>query len=207
MAKPSESHLAFIPEILFDKVVELTQVPVNYNDMTTLILGIVCTAYPESMYKNDVKNWTSKFNTSAIVPVKLKSLADSPNVLNAADAISEINAALERMNTISNDSPVRLILVGPGHTHFTLESIQHLMKKWKTPDGGERLQKKLHFVTSGDTPSEEMFDLCKQLCLTNVCNSVQFYNTMYYNPFGYYNKPVAVLRVAKQGGSPAQLES
>ena len=155
--------------------------------MTTVILGIVCQAYSKSMYKNDIKNWKTKFNTSTIHEIECLSLADSPELLNAADAIGKINEALDFMNKIPSDSTIRLILVGPGHTKFTLEAIQHLMKKWKTPDGGERSQKKLHFITSGDTPGEEMFNLCKQLCLTGICTSIQFYNTMYYNPFGYYN--------------------
>ena len=184
--KPSESHLAFIPEMLYDKVVEMTSVSLNNNAMMTLILGIVCSAYPGSMYKNDVKNWNSKFNTSEIHQVEFKSHMDSPELMDRSDAITKINEALERMNEIPNGSPVRLILVGPGHTQFILEAIKHLMKMWKVKDG-ERSEKKLCMVISGDTPSEENFELCKQLCLTGVCNSIHFYNTMYYNPFGYYN--------------------
>jgi len=185
---PSESHLAFIPEILFDNVIELTSVTLNNNDMATVIIGIVCKAYTEVMFKEDVKNWKSKFNTSKVTPVQFQSHTDSPDTLNAAHAIEKINATLETMKSIPNASPVRLILVGPGHTQFTLDAIKHLMKKWTNSDGTERSQKKLYFAISGDTPSEELFELCKELCLTGLCSSIQFFNTIYYRPFGYYNK-------------------
>ena len=137
--------------------------------------------------QNDVKNWRSKFTTSEIYPVDFKSLMDAPELMNQPDAIPKINAALERMNDIPNGSPVRLVLVGPGYTKFILQAIDHLMKMWKAHDG-ERSVKKLCMVISGDTPSEKHFEQCKQLCLTGVCDSIQFYNTMFYNPFGYYNK-------------------
>jgi hypothetical protein len=135
---PSESHLAFIPEILFDNVIELTSVTLNSNDMATVIIGIVCKAYTEVMFKEDVKNWKSKFNTSKVTPVQFQSLTDSPDTLNQAHAIEKINATLETLKSIPNGSPVRLILVGPGHTEFTLDAIKHLMKKWTNSDSSER---------------------------------------------------------------------
>jgi len=187
--KPSESHLAFIPATLFDKVIELTSVTLNSNDMTTLILGIVCKAHTDVMFKADVKEWKSKFNTSSVINVQFQSLTDSPELLNQSHAIEKINSAMETMKAIPNGLPVRLILVGPGHTKFTYQAIKHLLKKWTNSDGSERSQKKLCFVISGDSPSEELFELCKELCLTGLCSSIQFYNTIYYRPFGYYNKP------------------
>ena len=187
--KPLDCHLAFVPQELNDNVIELTSVKLDRGDMTTVVLGIICQAYTKAMWRTDVKNWEREFPNSAFYDLDLETLCDSPNLLNAPDAIKKIDTALTHMNAIEDDLPVRLILVGPGHTKFTMEAIQHLLKQWKMQTGGERVQKRMHFIISGDNDDEENFDLCKQLCLTGVCHSIQFYNTMYYNPFGYYKKP------------------
>jgi len=185
-----DSHLAFIPSELHENVIELTSVKLDRSSITTVMLGIICPpTYSASMWKTDVKSWEHEFPNSAIYEIDLKALPNSPKLLDAADAIEKINRALPRMNDVSDNHPLRLILLGPGHNVFLNQSIQHLLKEWKTPDGGERRKKIIHFIISADTEKEEIFDLCKQLCLTGVCHSIQFYNTRYYHPFGYYNKP------------------
>jgi hypothetical protein len=185
--KASESHLAHIPNVLHDNVIELTSVRLDCTAEPTVMLGIVNQAYPSSMWEVDANKWQTVFPNSSVIEIKLCSLRDSPQVLDTAIAIPNVEKGLSLMNSISGDTPLRVILLGPGYASILPRTIKHLLKEWKTPDGEERPQKKLNLVISNTTKAEEYFELCKRLCLTGVCHSIQFYNTEYYFPFGRYN--------------------
>jgi hypothetical protein len=186
--KANESHLAHIPNVLHDNVIELTSVQLDCSAEPTVMLGIVNQAYSSSMWKVDVARWTAVFPNSSIIEIQLYSVRDSPQVLDTAKAIPKVEEGLSLMNSCSDNTPLRLILLGPGYAPGILfKTIRHLLKEWKTPEGGERQQKKLNFVISNTSRVEQYFDLCKRLCLTGVCHSIQFYNTDYYYPFGRYN--------------------
>jgi hypothetical protein len=149
--------------------------------MLTMFLGIICNSYNEYMWKDDVKKWEHQFVNSPLLEIPMKSVVDLPNVLDAADAIKVTTSALSRMNDVMEPSPVRFVLIGPGHTEFLFSAIEHLLKQWER----EPNKKSLRFVVSGD-PRQLYFEFCKKLCLQGTCHSIQFYNTMDYHPFGFY---------------------
>ena len=186
--KESDCHLAHIPCELHNNVIELTSVPLDYSSSLTVMLGILTPAYSSVMWKNDVASWSAKFPNSTIVDIQLTSVRNSPNVLDSADAILKIKEALSVINLIDDKTPLRLILLGTRYASFIPKTIRYLLTEWKTQDGENRTQKKLLLVISNTTQAERYFKLCQQLCLTGACHSVQFYNTDYYYPFGYYHE-------------------
>ena len=180
-------HLAHIPIELHDNVIELTSVPLDYASCLTVMLGVVTPSYSTSMWQVDAANWSKKFPNSTVFDLQLKSARGSPNALDTADASDKIKAAFSVINLINDQSPLRIILLGPGYASFLPYTIKHMIKEWKTEDGEERKKKKLILVISNTTQVNKYFELCKELCLTGLCQAVQFYNTDYYYPFGYYN--------------------
>jgi hypothetical protein len=184
--RDNDSHLAHIPSELHDNVIELTSVPLDTGSSLTVMLGILNPSYSSAMWQTDAVKWSTRFPKSNIINIKLRSVRGSPNVLDTADAADTIKAAIEAINSIKGQSALRIILLGPGYASFLPVTIKHLLKEWKTEKGEEGKQKKLNLVISNTTQVDKYFDFCKELCLTGFCHSVQFYNTDYYYPFGYY---------------------
>jgi hypothetical protein len=185
--KASEGHLAHIPKVLHDNVIELTSARLDCTAEPTVMLGIVNEAYPSNLWKVDVNNWMAVFPNSPLIEIQLCNLRDSPRVLDTAISIPNVEKGLSFMNTIPDDTPLRVILLGPGYAPLLKKTIKHLLNEWKTPDGEERPQKKLNLVISNTEIAKEYFKFCKRLCLTGVCHSIQFYNTDYYYPYGRYD--------------------
>ena len=189
-----ESYMAFIPTTLHDNVIELTSVKLDRStsdQSMTLMLGFINEIYSSTMWSNDVKKWLHEFPNTAVLQIQLPTERKAPNVLDEAKAIEKINEALERIHSIPDNTPLRMIVLGPAFHPFLFDTIKHLLKEWRTPDGEERRVKQLKFVISNPENDQEYFNFCKKLCLSGLCQSIQFYNTGYYNPFGHYNESCA----------------
>ena len=123
-------------------------------------------------------------------------MPDSPGKVDCARAIVEINKALEKLCQVACGEFIRIIFLGPAVSQLTLDTLTYLVREWKSPDYAERnsSDKKLQVVTTGELEKTvggkdyNMFNLCKKLCIAGVCQSIEFYDTMQYYPFGHYRK-------------------
>jgi hypothetical protein len=189
-----ESYMAFIPTTLHDNVIELTSVKIDRStsdQSITLMLGFICETYSSKSWTIDVAKWLQEFPNTAVFELQLLTETNDPTVLHEAKAIEAINEALERIHSIPDNTPLRMVVLGPGFHPFLFDTIKHLLKEWRTPDGEKRRVKQLNFIISNPKNDQEYFNFCKKLCLSGVCQSIQFYNTGYYNPFGHYNESCA----------------
>jgi hypothetical protein len=196
--QPSEEHLAFIPDYLNDNVITLSAARLSRNNMKTVLTGITTGIYTPSMWENDARKWTNHFQLllQNCIEVKMLEMRDSPGKVDCARAVVEINRALEELSKVPCGEFIRVIFLGPAVSQLTLDTLTYLVREWKTPDNTARYatDKKLQVVTTGELEKTaigkdyNMFNLCKKLCIAGVCQSIEFYNTMQYYPFGYYRK-------------------
>jgi len=117
-------------------------------------------------------------------------LRDALGKVDSARGIVEINAAMVILNNVPCGQTIRIIFLGPGMAQLTLDALTHLVREWKTPDDEDRTasNKKFQVVTTGDNKRFNLLKLCQRLCLSGVCQSIEFYDTMKYYPFGRYRK-------------------
>ena len=188
----SEAHLAFIPNQLNDNTITLTGTTLNRQEMKTVFIGITTSRYTPSMWDDDAKKWINYFRLleQNCIHVKMQELLDWAGKIDCARALVEINRALVILNTVPNGDSVRIICLGPGVSQLTLDALTYLIREWKTPANTPRevSDKKLQVVTTGDSKVFSIFGLCQKLCTAGVCQSIEFYNTMSYYPFGHYRK-------------------
>jgi hypothetical protein len=190
--QPTEAHLAFIPDNLSDNVITLNAATLNRENMKTVFIGILTTSYTQTMWEIDRKKWIDHFQllNQQCIDVKMLELRDLPGKVDSARAIVEINAALVILSNVVCGQSIRIIFLGPGMSQLTLDAFTHLVREWKTPDNQDRRSedKLLQVVTHGDNKVFNLFKLCERLCLSGLCQSIEFYDTMKYYPFGRYRK-------------------
>jgi len=190
--QPSEEHLAFIPDYLNDNVITLNATTLSRANMKTVFIGITTTVYTPSMWAEDLRKWMSHFQLlqQDCVDVKMQELQDSPGKIDCARALVEINRAMVILSNVLCGEPIRVICLGPGTSQLPLDTLTHLVREWKTSENIPRrpTDKRLQVVTTGDCKPFNLFRLCKHLCIAGVCQSIEFYDTMQYYPFGHYRK-------------------
>lgn len=113
-----------------------------------------------------------------LLPVIAQS-GDVKDSLDARDAIPKIQAALNTLNVL-NDTKIRIVILGTGCAHFLFEAITYVLKEWH-----HNYPKQVQFFTSGDTGNSDFSKFCQWLCISKVCETIEFINTMDYHPFGF----------------------
>jgi hypothetical protein len=104
--------------------------------------------------------------------------------LNAPDAIAEIERLLHDVNQLPIEgSNIRIVIMGIAFTHFMFDAITHLLKEWCYDDGSPRSNKGVQFITNGDPTGDEL-NFCQWLCISGICQAIEFINTRNYYPFG-----------------------
>lgn len=187
---PSTHHLSFIPQRLRSKALFMYSEEPKMQMMPTVFIGTIRPNYTEEMWKIDVDKWKTHFETGKVTQIygemKLLPLPENSSILDSADAILKIHSVLPTINALPVREGIRVICLGTGYSSFLYDAISYLFKEWKEPDGiTKRGYKHMEFITSGDTENRDLSDFCQWLCISDTCQSVAFYNTMMYHPFGY----------------------
>lgn len=181
--KPSESNLSFFPLKLRGRGLKMTSVDIS-KALPTFILGTISQSYTDEMWKKDVIQVGIHFNLDTedetkVFLIKLISLKDSPTKMDTPNAIKQMEAALEKINTVHC---IRIVRIGVSGSEFDFNAVSYLLKEWILPIG--TFTKQMQFVTAGDTKNHTFLEFCKSLCVSGVCPEIEFYNTHDYHPFG-----------------------
>jgi len=189
---PSESHLSFIPENLRSNVLLMSAQPLRQESMTTIFLGTLGQNYVDEMWKIDVDNWQKNLNHQPFIEVKMLPSMDHAtgtvtDSLNSVDSIPKIENALKTLNASPHGGNLRVVFLGTAFSAFVYDALTYLLKEWKGPTGSGRISKSLQFITSGDSGKKDLCNFCEWLCVAGICDTVEFYNTKNYHPFGYCN--------------------
>jgi hypothetical protein len=182
---PSVRHMSFIPQVQRSNMLLMTSQPPQMENMVTVFIGTIRPNYTEEMWKIDVQKWQAQLGNQSYYYIGLLPLPESPDQLNTSDAIPKIERALDDINQLTPGAKLRVIVLGTGHAGFLYEALTFLLREWKEPNGSLRKGKYMQFITSGDTKDRNISDFCQWLCISGVCENIEFYNTMKYHPFGY----------------------
>lgn len=186
---PNPKYLSFIPQQLRSNVVLMSSQPLRTDSMSTLFLGTLRPNYPQEMWTEDVQKWQQHLGNQSYFEIRMLPLLIAPfRELDAADATKQIEVALSHMNKLEDNVRIRIISLGTGYAAFLYQAITYLLKEWRKRDGNLRSSKYLQFYTSGDTAENDLFNFCKWLCISGTCETIEFFNTQDYHPFGY-SKP------------------
>jgi len=183
---PNPKYLSFVPQQLRSNVVLMTSQQLRTEVMSTLFLGTIRPNYREEMWSSDVQKWQQQLGAQPFWEIKMLPINVPPyRELDAADANTKVEAALNHMNKLEDSAHIRIICLGTGYAAFLYQAITYLLKEWRKKDGHLRSSKYLQFYTSGDSADNDLFNFCKWLCISGTCETVEFYNTQDYRPFGY----------------------
>jgi len=183
---PSPNYLSFIPNQLRSNVLLMTSQSLRRDHMSTLFLGTIRPNYREEMWTSDVQKWQEQLGPQTFFEVKMIPIYRAPfRELDTGDAVKKVEIALGHMNNLEDSSRIRIICLGTGHSSLLFRAITYLLKEWRNRDGTLRSTKHLQLYTSGDTAKSDMFCFCKWLCISGTCETIEFYDTQDYRPFGY----------------------
>lgn len=181
--KPRKENLSFFSNNLRGNMLKMTSTELTTATQPTIVIGTISPVYDENMWDKDMLEVGAHFNLSVandvnnVFAIKMESTPDNPKVLDTAKAIKLMEMAVYRINAGDH---IRIVRVGISSTEFFLEAVSYLLKQWSAKE------KKVQFVTSGDTDHNEMFSFCKSLCLSGICQEIEYYNTQDYHPFGFF---------------------
>uniref|UniRef100_A0A0B7B7P7 Uncharacterized protein n=1 Tax=Arion vulgaris TaxID=1028688 RepID=A0A0B7B7P7_9EUPU len=186
---PSPANLAFIPQIQRSNTLVMKSESPRMQAMPTTFIGTIRTNYTNDLWNSDVAQWKAYFKAVGVSQlyeeIQLRPLENNLEALDDKDAIPKTESMLKRINQLPANEGIRVICLGTGHSRFLYEAITYLLREWSQPDGQPRIDKRMQFITSGDTINRDMSDFCQWLCISGVCPIVAFYNTRNYHPFGY----------------------
>ena len=191
-SEPSDAHLSFIPKPQRSSVLNMTPGLLDEANMPTAFIGTITENYTNEMWSRDVEQWKKHYkeiqnsgSDQLYSEIKLLPLPERNYLLDSCDAILKIEKTLKELNKLPPSRYIRVICLGTAYASFLYEAITYLLQEWEEPDGSPRHNKFMQFITSGDTGKRDLSDFCQWLCIANVCQAVQFYNTQRYHPFGY----------------------
>jgi len=184
-------NMSFIPREQKSRSLVMVSTEPRKKNLSTCFIGTIRKNYTFEMWRQDIEKWTNHFGPDQeyyeipLLPLVINNKV--VDVMDSTDAIPKIETALQAIDRLPVNEMVRLVCLGTGHCHFLFTAIAHLLREWRDPSGSLRPleSKQMQFVTSGDTKERDMSNFCQWLCISGVCNVVEFYNTMTYHPFGY----------------------
>jgi hypothetical protein len=185
--RPQSNYLSFVPQTLQSNVLLMTARPLQPDKKTTVFLGTIRPNYIPAMWAQDVQQWQQNLGAQHYLEIQLFPLGETPELaqqLNASDAIPKILTALQSLNNLPKGEHIRIICLGTGYSSFLYTALTYLLKEWRNSDGTQRTGKFMQFITSGDTGKRDLSDFCQWLCISGVCESIEFYDTQRYHPFG-----------------------
>lgn len=183
---PSVLNMSFIPREQLSNVLVMKSKQPRKENMSTAFIGVLRSNYIQPMWHEDVQKWKNHFGQNQpYYEIPLLPIPQHAEVLDSSDAILKIEQALKDMNELPPDVKIRVVCLGTGYSNFLYDALTYLLKEWKNPDGTLRKAKHMQFVTSGDTSRRDLSNFCQWLCISDTCQTVEFYNTHVYHPFGF----------------------
>lgn len=181
--KPLKENLSFFTGNLRGKVLKLSSTALTTEVLPTIVIGTISEVYDEGMWDKDIGEVETHFHlkvsddVNKVFAIKMEPLPDNPQVMDSAKAIKLMERAVFHINA---GNRIRIVRVGISSTEFFYEAVSYLLNQWTAQE------KIVHFVTTGDTKRNKMFEFCKSLCLSGACKEIEYYDTRDYHPFGYF---------------------
>ena len=182
---------AHIPASVKDPVMQMSCVDPVVGDVPTIFVGIVDKNYTDNMWKCISHRLAKLFGISdhnLCCHIKVGSLNPELNldIIDAerlqeqtTKAVTMINQ--KSLNQKSKENMIRIVLLGSTSSPAITDALEALIRGWEVPSD----EKNMQFIALGESENYHYLNFCKSLCMKMVYKSLQYYNTMDYNSFGY----------------------
>ena len=181
---PAEARQAYFPLQLKDPILRIEGSKLNYDEMHTILIATINEIYSEEMFGRDIESFKKRFpakDPSKLHEIKILPVKSNMRFVDVKGSSLLIEKVLREF---PQDLPeVRIARLGPANSGYLYDAIRHILRSLKFQG-----QKKVHFITTGDTDEREILVLCRSLCIQKLCDEIQFYNVDYYTPFGGYKE-------------------
>ena len=198
-AKASEDD-AHIPATLRDPVIELTPAEAYSGNLPTIFVGVVDEDYSRDMWMRQADRFSRLFNFDMDNWGRhIMVNGDGCETIDAEQMGHDMSEAIDLINNFQQQcafAMIRIVRMGIHSTIGLNKATEALVKGWNLEWG----KKVIQFIALGDSESSHYLNFCKALCLQKICAKVQFYKTMDYDQFGYFQDH------PHHGLTPEQLE-
>lgn len=180
--KSAEAH---IPFTLRDSVLMLSSTQAYVGNLPTIFVGIVDEDYPEAMWMKHATRLSRLFNFEMDFAYDIKVNGAGSQTIDAEQMGQDMSNAIDLINNTMqqhNFESIRIIGMGVHSATGVHDALESLVKGWNL----QWDKKKVQFVALGDSMQSSYLNFCKALCLKKICAAVQFYKTMDYDQFGYF---------------------
>ena len=177
--------MAHIATALRDPLVTLSiEIPWTGN-LPTVIVGIVNEHYLDDEWERHKQRMMALFKAtdpSFILEIKSKSTGFGSNVLDGPKLGEDTATAIQIINCLETNH-LRIISLGPGGSHGLFDSIESVIRGWEKPVNEKHIQ----FIAFGESSNYDQLNFCKGVCLKQFCGNLQFYSTMDFTSYGYFD--------------------
>jgi hypothetical protein len=152
-------------------------------DVPTVFVGIINNDFNEETWNNCIDALRKLFNiTKHYGEIKVLPSRDESSIVDSNTLGPSMTSALTAVNTgVFEGVGLRIVRIGPNSSLSVFEALESLLKGWRQDFDKKHIQ----FVTTGDSGDNENFNFCKWICIMRLCNTIEFYNTMDYNTYGF----------------------
>jgi len=167
-----------------------SSVQINMH-VPTIFIGVIDNDYTAIMWNNDAGKMCKLFSCAlddAFI-LKLQSEAEDEECVDSDVLNDSMEQALQYVNS-KQAKCIRIVRIGAVNSTSIKDALQSLIEGWSQPPD----QKDVIFVTCGDSYDFDTLRFCKTLCLTKKCNSLEYYDTLDYNSFGFFDQRKQNLR-------------
>jgi len=176
-----EGSDAHIPVSLRDPVLTMYSESAFAGNIPTIFVGVVDEEYTDAMWRNHADRLSRLFHINDPNFVRQNKVGNrGQNEIDGEQLGRDMSAAIDVINGNVFDR-IRIVGLGKSSAIGVHQSLESLIRGWNLPWD----QKKVQFVALGDSKESHSLNLCKDVCLKQVCHTIQFYNTMDYNDFGF----------------------
>ena len=181
---PSEARQASFPPHLQSPVLHMAPGKLNIDPMETLIMTSITKIYSQTNYENELEEYFSVFKEPTrdkVHFITILPIIPGSNVINKKKASEDVERTLKEIP--EDILEIRIVRFGISHSQFLFDAIKYIVQQI-----GRKKKKKVHVVTTGDSNQADLFNLCRVMCLSEICEDVSFYNISSYQPFGHFKE-------------------
>jgi len=177
---------AHIPYLLVDPVIVVRTERPYTGEVPTIFVGFVHEEfyqqyYTDRQWQNDAERIGRLFrfdvnNNTFHFKIKTGNQAEEIDYELLRTQTDEAIQMINRART----KKLRIIGLGFGWSNAIPEALESLIRAWNMPLN----EKEIQLVAVGDSKYAHYLKFCQSICLKQLCNQVQYYNTMDYKENG-----------------------
>lgn len=174
-------HLPHVPISLRAPCVTMSWSDPLTGNQASIFVGIVDDTYTNEMWNRDVTRLRTLFgitDDSSVGELMVASIANK--MVDSEKLKSDMFSAMELINR-SQIQQLRIVGLGVGSSPAVTDALESLLRGWNTPEDCRHVQ----FIALGESADYHYLNFCKSLSLKKLCKSLQYYNTMDYNDYGF----------------------